>query len=89
MKMLSNRFRTTLIQPRAIYLIRICNINKSCRKCNKKGDMPYRSSPDNGWMFFVDKAQRFLQKTPEHVLEGINPGGIYQVRNCATHDRRI
>jgi len=27
-------------------------------------------------------ANRFLQKTQEHVLQGINPGGIYQAIWC-------
>ena len=40
------------------------------------------SSTDNGRMSFVDKAYRFLQKTQEHVLQGINPGGIYQAIWC-------
>src|SRR6188472_3106268 len=40
--------------------------------------MPDNTSPDSSWMSFVDKANRFLQKTQEHVLQGINPGGIYQ-----------
>ena len=40
--------------------------------------MPDNTSPDSSWMSFVDKASRFLQKTQEHVLQGINPGGIYQ-----------
>jgi hypothetical protein len=31
---------------------------------------------------FVDKANRFVQKTQEHVLQGINPGGIYQAIWC-------
>src|SRR5918912_3024023 len=45
--------------------------------------------PDSGsvvdsdsWISFVDKANIFLQKTQEHVLEGINPGGIYEAIWC-------
>jgi hypothetical protein len=34
------------------------------------------------WIFFADKASRFVQKTQEHVLRGINPGGIYQAIWC-------
>jgi Glycosyl-hydrolase family 116, catalytic region len=34
------------------------------------------------WIFFVNKANRFVQKTQEHVLQGINPGGIYQAIWC-------
>jgi glycogen debranching enzyme len=44
--------------------------------------MPDSNSADSGWIFFVDKANRFLQKTQEHVLQGINPGGIYQAIWC-------
>jgi glycogen debranching enzyme len=44
--------------------------------------MPENTSADNGWMSFVDKAHKFLQKTQEHVLQGINPGGIYQAIWC-------
>jgi hypothetical protein len=45
--------------------------------------MPYSRSPDNdGWISFEDKANTFLQKTQEHVLQGINPGGIYQAIWC-------
>ncbi len=39
-------------------------------------------SPDNNWTSFIDNAKRFLQKTQEHVLQGINPGGIYQAIWC-------
>src|ERR687886_147450 len=45
--------------------------------------------PDSGsvadsdsWISFVDKANIFLQKTQEHVLMGINPGGIYEAIWC-------
>jgi hypothetical protein len=44
--------------------------------------MPYSSSQDNGGISFADKANRFLQKTQEQVLQGINPGGIYQAIWC-------
>jgi glycogen debranching enzyme len=40
------------------------------------------SSPDSSWISFADNANRFLQKTQEHVLQGINPGGIYQAIWC-------
>jgi glycogen debranching enzyme len=39
-------------------------------------------SPDSNWTSFIDNAKRFLQKTQEHVLQGINPGGIYQAIWC-------
>jgi hypothetical protein len=46
--------------------------------------MPDSSSNDSsrGWISFADKAKIFLQKTQEHVLQGINPGGIYQAIWC-------
>ena len=47
--------------------------------------MPVSSSSranSGGWISFVDKANRFLQKTQEHVLQGINPGGVYQAIWC-------
>ena len=31
---------------------------------------------------FLDSANTFLQKTNEHVLQGLNPGGIYQAIWC-------
>jgi hypothetical protein len=37
---------------------------------------------DTGWVSFADNASRFLQKTQEHALQGINPGGIYQAIWC-------
>jgi hypothetical protein len=38
------------------------------------------SSTNTGWLSFADNANKFLQKTQEHV--GINPGGIYQAICC-------
>jgi hypothetical protein len=40
------------------------------------------NSTDTGWTSFLDNANRFLQKTQEHVLQGINPGGVYQAIWC-------
>jgi hypothetical protein len=40
------------------------------------------TNSSNGWSSFVDKANTFLQKTQEHVLQGINPGGVYQAIWC-------
>jgi glycogen debranching enzyme len=34
------------------------------------------------WKSFVTRADRFLQKTQEHALQGINPGGVYQAIWC-------
>ncbi|HET7389463.1 MAG TPA: hypothetical protein VFJ51_01470, partial [Nitrososphaeraceae archaeon] len=39
-------------------------------------------SSSNSWKSFEVNAQRFLEKTNEHVLQGINPGGIYQAIWC-------
>jgi glycogen debranching enzyme len=45
--------------------------------------MPYSGSTDSDrWISFEDKAKTFLQKTQEHVFQGINPGGIYQAIWC-------
>jgi glycogen debranching enzyme len=43
---------------------------------------PGATNSSNGWSSFVDKANMFLQKTQEHVLQGINPGGVYQAIWC-------
>jgi hypothetical protein len=40
------------------------------------------NSTDIGRISFVDNANKFLQKTQEHVLQGLNPGGIYQAIWC-------
>ena len=40
------------------------------------------TSNASGWNSFADNANRSLQKTQEHVLQGINPGGIYQAIWC-------
>src|SRR5690242_21041734 len=45
-------------------------------------DMQGSGATDTGWVSFADNASRFLQKTQEHVLQGINPGGIYQAIWC-------
>jgi len=34
------------------------------------------------WESFVTREDRFLQKTQEHVLQGVNPGGVYQAICC-------
>jgi hypothetical protein len=53
---------------------------ESSRK--KQGMQDGSSSSDGIWISFADNAKRFLQKTQEHVLQGINPGGIYQAIWC-------
>jgi hypothetical protein len=44
--------------------------------------MEHSNPTDTDRISFVDNANRFLQKTQEHVLQGINPGGIYQAIWC-------
>jgi hypothetical protein len=49
------------------------------------------SSPDSSWIWFVDNANRFLQETQEHVLQGINPGGFirpYSVEMPRVYSKR-
>jgi hypothetical protein len=40
------------------------------------------SPSSESWKSFVGGANTFLQKTNEHVLQGLNPGGIYQAIWC-------
>jgi hypothetical protein len=40
------------------------------------------ASFSDNWELFAAKAERFIQKTHEHVLQGVNPGGIYQAIWC-------
>jgi len=39
-------------------------------------------SLSDSWKSFVTGTKTFLQKTNEHVLQGLNPGGIYQAIWC-------
>jgi hypothetical protein len=39
-------------------------------------------SSSSDWKSFVTCANTFLQKTNEHVLQGLNPGGMYQAIWC-------
>jgi hypothetical protein len=36
----------------------------------------------SGWEHFAAKAVKFAEKTEEHALHGINPGGVYQAIWC-------
>ena len=36
----------------------------------------------NSWKSFTTKAEIFIQKTQQHVLQGLNPGGVYQAIWC-------
>ncbi|MDQ3902126.1 MAG: hypothetical protein M3247_00530, partial [Thermoproteota archaeon] len=40
------------------------------------------SSSEDPWKYFIVKADRFLRKTSEHALQGINPGGYYHAIWC-------
>ena len=45
-------------------------------------DASASSFSSDSWKSFVVNANTFLQKTNEHVLQGLNPGGIYQAIWC-------
>jgi Glycosyl-hydrolase family 116, catalytic region len=49
-----------------------------------KDDEPFffLSPASESWKSFVNGANMFLQTTNEHVLQGLNPGGIYQAIWC-------
>ena len=40
------------------------------------------TTTSNRWESFVTKANMFVQKTHEHVIQGVNPGGVYQAIWC-------
>src|SRR5215212_4895720 len=40
------------------------------------------SSAEKPWQDFITKAEMFARETSEHVLQGINPGGVYQAIWC-------
>jgi glycogen debranching enzyme len=41
-----------------------------------------RNVPPGTWGSFIEKADTFMIKTEEHVLQGVNPGGYYQAVWC-------
>lgn len=43
-----------------------------------------RKSNDNrdAWRSFYEKGERFVERTGEHILQGVNPGGVYQAIWC-------
>jgi Glycosyl-hydrolase family 116, catalytic region len=49
---------------------------------SKNGNSSSSFPSSNSWKPFEVSAETFLQKTNEHVLQGINPGGIYQAIWC-------
>jgi Glycosyl-hydrolase family 116, catalytic region len=40
------------------------------------------SSAEQPWQDFITKAEMFARQTSEHVLQGVNPGGVYQAIWC-------
>jgi glycogen debranching enzyme len=45
-------------------------------------DAAASSISSDSWKSFTISANTFLQKTNEHILQGLNPGGIYQAIWC-------
>src|SRR5512133_3763877 len=42
----------------------------------------FSSSTSHYWDLFTTKAGRFIDKTLEHILQGVNPGGVYHAIWC-------
>jgi len=40
------------------------------------------TTPSGSWKSFAAKTDTFMQKTEEHALQGVNPGGYYQAIWC-------
>lgn len=49
---------------------------------SKNDSSSFSSLSSDSWKSFQTTAETFLQKTNEHVLQGLNPGGIYQAIWC-------
>ena len=47
-----------------------------------KNRKTHSSSPTSHWGLFPTKVCRFIDKTREHILQGVNPGGVYQAIWC-------
>ncbi|HEY3527028.1 MAG TPA: hypothetical protein VGK47_12565, partial [Nitrososphaeraceae archaeon] len=43
----------------------------------KEGELNDSHSSTDKWNTIISKAQKFLGKTQEHALQGVNPGGVY------------
>src|SRR5436309_256121 len=41
-----------------------------------------KSSSADPWQGFIAEAEMFARQTSEHVLQGVNPGGVYQAIWC-------
>jgi hypothetical protein len=48
----------------------------------KEGELNDSHSSTDKWNAIFFKAQKFLDKTQEHALQGVNPGGVYQAIWC-------
>ena len=44
----------------------------------KESNTNLRSSDEQPWQDFIDNAVMFAGQTSQHVLQGVNPGGVYQ-----------
>jgi hypothetical protein len=45
--------------------------------------MRRKSNDDrDAWRSFYEKGERFVERTGEHILQGVNPGGVYQAIWC-------
>jgi glycogen debranching enzyme len=48
----------------------------------RETDVNLTSSGEQQWQDFITKAEMFARQTSEHVLQGVNPGGVYQAIWC-------
>ena len=42
----------------------------------------------NSWKSFTTKAEKFIQKTQEHVLQGLNPGNLNMILYVLQYDEK-
>jgi hypothetical protein len=58
----------------------------------KKGELDDSHTSTDKWNAIINKAQKFLDKTQEHALQGVNPGGVYhhfKVQRCTIYSQRL
>jgi hypothetical protein len=55
---------------------------KETYKSSSSSPSSSSSSSANSWQGFIAQANTFVELTSEHVLQGINPGGVYQAIWC-------
>jgi hypothetical protein len=48
----------------------------------EKANSGDKSSSPEPWQDFITQAEMFARQTSEHVLLGVNPGGVYQAIWC-------